>query len=228
MNKDELVKLDCRSTHEIKTHDPSVKEEDILYHIFTVESGGSKGTIAFMRTWLHLFIQMHKKFFTTLGTKYFKSKGWMEGILAGCKGDVMVLHRLCLLMKKHAWVHLKDGKVWTSLKTPPKLHAMVMDQCNLHLAYLGRGIFTTLIERPEPLDGKAVSTDSSLSANETLTINMLTLAGLSVGLSRPRERRPSATATNTDNTGVGSSTSTTTSAPVSTPILIEPIDASDP
>ena len=40
MNKDELVKLDCRTIHEIKTCDPSVKEEDILYHIFAVESGG--------------------------------------------------------------------------------------------------------------------------------------------------------------------------------------------
>ena len=91
--------------------------------------------------------------------KYFKSKGmtldmWMEGILAGCKGDVMVLHGLCLLIERHAWVHLKGGKVWTSLRTLPKLHANAMDQCNLHLAYLGRGIFATLIEKPEQLDGK--------------------------------------------------------------------------
>ena len=75
MNKDELVKLDCRTTHEIKMHDPSVKEENILYHIFTVESGGSKDTSAFIRTWLHLFVRMHKKLFTTLGMKYFNSKG---------------------------------------------------------------------------------------------------------------------------------------------------------
>ena len=133
----------------------------------------------------------------------------MEGIIAGYKGDVMVLHGLCLLIKRHAWVHLKDGKVWTCLKMLPKLHAKVNDQCNLHLAYLGRGIFTTIIERPEPLDGKAVNIDSSLSANETLTIDMLTLAGLGVGLSRPREKRPSVTATSTVNSVVGSSTSTT-------------------
>ena len=148
---------------------------------------------------------------------------WMEGILAGHEGDVMVLHKICSLIKRHAWVHLKGGKVWISLKTLPKSHANGMDQCNLHFAYLGRGICTTLIERPGSLDGKVVSTDSSLSANEILTIDMLTLAELGVGLSRP-----SATATNTDNTVVGSSTLTKTSAPVSTPILIEPIDTSDP
>ena len=75
-----------------------------------------------------------------------------------------------------------------------------MDQCNLHLAYLGRGIFTTLSERLKPL-GKTVSADNSLSANETLTIDMLTLAGLGVGLSRPRKRMSNATQTSTDNCG---------------------------
>ena len=56
MNKDDLDILDCSSTHEIKTHDPNVKEEDILYHIFTTESGGTKGTSAFMQAWFHLFV----------------------------------------------------------------------------------------------------------------------------------------------------------------------------
>ena len=50
LNKDGLVGLPCHPTHFIRTKDPSMKEEDILYHIFTVESGGPKGTSAFMRT----------------------------------------------------------------------------------------------------------------------------------------------------------------------------------
>ena len=50
LNKEGLAVLPCHPTHIIKTRDPSVKEEDILYHIFVVESGGSKRTSAFMRT----------------------------------------------------------------------------------------------------------------------------------------------------------------------------------
>ena len=83
MSKDSLANLCCRSTLEIKARDPNVKEEDILYHAFSSESGGSS---ALMKIWLHLFVRMHRKFFTTLGTKYFNSKGmtqdtWMEGII---------------------------------------------------------------------------------------------------------------------------------------------------
>ena len=104
LNKEGLAVLPCNPTHIINTRDPSVKEEDILYYTFAVESGGSKGTSAFMRTWLHLFVRMHRKFFNMLAAKYFNSKGltlenWMEGILDGKKGDVLVLHGLCLLIE---------------------------------------------------------------------------------------------------------------------------------
>ena len=71
LNKEGLAVLPCCPTNIIKTRDPSVKEEDILYLIFAVESGGSKGTSAFMRTWLHLFVCMHRKFFNMLAAKYF-------------------------------------------------------------------------------------------------------------------------------------------------------------
>ena len=73
LNKEGLAVLPCHPTHIIKTRDPIVKE-DILYHIFVVESGGSKGKSAFMRTWLHLFVHMHHKFFNMLAAKYFDSK----------------------------------------------------------------------------------------------------------------------------------------------------------
>ena len=94
----------------IKAGDPDIKEEDILYHAFSSEYGGSS---AFMRTWLHLFARMYHKIFTTLSAKYFNSKGmtlntWMEGIINEHKGDVLVLHGLCLLIEN--WKTCKTCK----------------------------------------------------------------------------------------------------------------------
>ena len=174
----------------------------------------TQGTSAFMRTWLHLFVCMHRKFFNMLAAKYFNSKGLtlenlMEGILDGRKGDVLLLHGLCLLIEQHAWVHLKDKKVWSSLHNPPKTHTKVMDQCNLHLAYLGQGIHATLIERPEITTGAAVSADTSISANEIVTIHMLTFAGLGVGLSRPKAKQK-------DKTPVSATTSSNNATTTST------------
>ena len=83
---------------------------------------------------------------------------WLDGILDSRKGNVLVLHGLCLLIEWHAWVHLNDGKVWTSLCNLPKSH--------------------------EATEVVLSTMDISLSANEIVTINMLMLAGLGVGLSQ--------------------------------------------
>ena len=97
LNKEGLVSLYCRATHEIQPRNPDIKENDMLYAAFALESGGNVG---FMRTWLHLFVRMHHKYFNRLGMT--DSKGltldtWMDGIIEGRKDDVLVLYGLCLL-----------------------------------------------------------------------------------------------------------------------------------
>ena len=127
---------------------------------------------------------------------YFKSKGlaidkWMDGIIKGRKGDVLVLMGLCLLIEKHAHVHLKDGNFWTSLKTVPNTHDESMDHCNLHLAYLGRSIFLTLTERDKPLQVIPTSDDvkpvimGELTNKEQAMVDHLLKAGLEVAIYRP-------------------------------------------
>ena len=65
-----------------------------------------------------------------------------------------------------------------------------------------------------------------LIVNENLTVDMLTLDGLGVGLSRPCEKRTSATATSTNKSD--NLPGTSVASPTSTLILTEPIDANDP
>ena len=229
LSKEGLVSLCCRATHEIQPRNPDIKENDTLYAAFAFKLGGD---VAFMQTWLHLSVCMHHKYFTRLGTKYFDSKSlmldtWMDGIIEGHTGDTLVLHGLCLLVESHAGVYLKDNKIWTRLKAPPNDHDTAMDQCNIHLTYLGWGMFATLHEREAPL--RVIPSDGdtkpvilgSLSPMEYLTVNKLTLATLGVRLRRPRSRLVSSTISNPSN-------ASTSSVPPSAPILIEPLDHTDP
>ena len=173
-----------------------------MYATFTKEKAGD---VKFMRMWLHLFVHMHKGNFMKLEKAYFKSKGlaidkWMDGIIKGRKGDVLVLMGLYLLIEKHAHVHLKDGKFWTSLKTVPNNHDELMDHCNLHLAYLGRGIFLTLTERDKPLQVIPTSDDvkpviiGELTNKEEEMVDHLLKAGLGVAIYRPIVPQKQATA----------------------------------
>ena len=95
---------------------------------------------------------MHRQYFSRMATKYFKSKGLtidtlMNSIVDGRKGDVLTLLSLCILVKKHVAVHLKNGQVWNSFKVKLVKNNTAMAQANIHLIYLGRGSFAQLKPR---------------------------------------------------------------------------------
>ena len=50
-------------------------------------------------------------------------------------------------MKSHCFVHLEGGHYWTSLEENPVDHEMLLQKCNLHLAYLGCGNYVQLLLR---------------------------------------------------------------------------------
>ena len=118
VSKEEIANLSCRVNYEVAPHDQSINENDMLYHYFALLCAQDQ---KFMRTWLYLFIRLHKQYFNTLASIYLKCKGlsldnWLDSIQDGCKGDVLSLLGLCLLIEKHVLVHLSNGLLWSSLK----------------------------------------------------------------------------------------------------------------
>ena len=74
----------------------------------------------------------------------------------------------------HTAVHLKDNKVWSTLKTIPLLHYELVDRCNIHLVYMGFGIFLQLKTRQMPITtrilGTITSDDPDVRANFHLLV----------------------------------------------------------
>ena len=71
VNKDEITELYCRASHEIAPDDKTIPEDDRLYNFFASLCGQDR---KFMRTWFHLFVRLHKRYFTALASNYFKRK----------------------------------------------------------------------------------------------------------------------------------------------------------
>ena len=149
---------------------------------------------------------MHRQYFIRIAVKYFESKGlmvdsWMDCILEGIKGDVLNLLSLCMLVEKHVVVHLKNNQVWRSFKNEPPDHQTALQQCDLHLIYLGHGIFTKLIQCKTPLQilsapgadvttvvvGTLQSNVNDLSQEESNTLDKLIYSGLGIRLQRPKQ-----------------------------------------
>ena len=84
----------------------------------------------------------------------------------------------------------------------PNTHDEILDQCNLHLVYLGRGIFVTLTERDTPLQVIPMTDDvklviiGELTNREDATVYCLLKVGLGVAIYRPIvPQKPAATST---------------------------------
>ena len=66
-------------------------------------------------------MQSHKTYFKKCGQFYLSRKGlnfdtWVEAIDEGCKGDVLTLYGLSLLMDVHTYIHLHNGSVLVNTK----------------------------------------------------------------------------------------------------------------
>ena len=175
-----------------------------------------------MHTWLHLFVRLHKRYFTSLASNYFKRKGltlenWLDSIHDGRKGDVLSLLSLCMLVEKHVLVHLHNGEIWTSLYDSAGSHDAILNKVDIHLVYLGRGNFALLqkresalqmVHRSPDVESMVTGTFIPLSPDENRTLDCLIFSGLGFGLDRDTSAKhkdvgkPSTSATTTIKTTV--------------------------
>ena len=191
LRKDEVSQLQCRTTHCVCPQQQDYNENDGLYAIYGHTVGQSP---EFMREWLHYFITVvYKAHFKRIGLTYLTSKGlnlelWVESIKDGRRPDFLVLLALNALLETHAVVHISNGKTWTTLNDPPENHDHILEICEYHLVYLGKGNFVELVERQRPPiivhsddDVKTVEL-GRLTFDEEETLNSVISKGLDIVL----------------------------------------------
>ena len=93
----------------------------------------------------------------------------MESIKDGHHPDFFVLLALNALLETYAVVHISNGQTWTTLNDPPENHDCILERCEYHLVYQGKGTFIKLVERQRPLI--VVHTDDDI---KTVEIGRLT------------------------------------------------------
>ena len=114
---------------------------------------------------------------------------WSDGISDGRKGDILALHGLCMLFSKHTLVHLHNEIIWSTLDSSSANLLNDLDKFDLHLCYLGRGLFMELVEQVTLLRILENSKENvqtlvigELSIDEEVTYDSITHTGLGVAV----------------------------------------------
>ena len=148
----------------------------------------------FMQTWFKLYADMHHRQFNRVGAEYLKLKGltfdlWRESLKDGRKGDILALLGLNYLMGTHMLIHLSGNRTLSTHRGNPP-HDEIVDKCDFHLIYLGRGIYAELVKRDHPLvelndkDGTKSLVIRMLTTVESGVVNKLVHLGLGFGIDR--------------------------------------------
>ena len=59
-------------------------------------------------------------------------------------GDILSVFTLSVLISKHTMVHLQNGNIWTTVDTPNCDHDELLTKCDIHLPFIGNGLFAEL------------------------------------------------------------------------------------
>ena len=88
---------------------------------------------------------------------------WAEGVKIGWRADILSIFALSALIGKHTLVHLQNGNLWTTINTVSSDHDELLSKCEVHLAYVGNGLFCEL--KPRLLGTTAVSGTTTQDVN---------------------------------------------------------------
>ena len=72
---------------------------------------------------------------------------WMTAVKNHRHGDIVCVYLLIMVTGNHTAIHLKNNKIWCTLKAVPLLHHELVERCPIHLVYMGFGIFFQLKKR---------------------------------------------------------------------------------
>ena len=153
LSENDISQLTCLDEYQLEWTLNSFNDSELndhLHHLFYCKKTEN---ISLMRRWISYYVRQYPKQITAKAQPYLNSKkltleDWLRCVRDGRRGDIMCVFLLSLSTGVHMVVHLKNNKLWSTLKTIPATHSELLSICDQHLAYLGFGVFLKLERKP--------------------------------------------------------------------------------
>ena len=168
--ENDLHELKCYSDYELEAPLNHFSDSMLNNHLYTMYKKGKLETPELMWKLLCFFMKHYRKILEPRVTEYLHAKkltldDWLNAIKSNRRGDIVCVFFLSMVTGNHTAIHLKNDKVWSTLKMVPLLYDNLVERCEIHLVYMGFGIFLWLkkwqIANPElPLILGTITSDN--------------------------------------------------------------------
>ena len=149
----ELTLLVCFHSHQPERKLNQFMDAVLNDHLYMTFRKKKLETPKLMRKLIVFFVRRYKKMLSKKAQEYLESKKltmdeWLNSVSMNRCGDILCLFLLSMVPGRHACVYLRNGCMWSTLRSVPLDHDEHVNMCDLHLVYLGFGAFLCLIPRP--------------------------------------------------------------------------------
>ena len=162
----DLHELECYNNYEIEAPLNHFSDSMLNNHLYTMYKKGKLESPDLMRKLLCFFSKKYRSSIEPRVNEYLQSKkltfdNWMSSVKNHRRGDIVCVYLLSMVTGNHTAIHLKNNKIWCTLKAVPLLHCELVERCPIHLVYMGFGIFLQLKKRKNQESIRILGTISS-------------------------------------------------------------------
>ena len=150
ITESELSRLECHEKYYLECSLNSFNDAELNDHLYRIYYPKCMDTQV-LRRYIAYYVNLHPKQITQKASNYLDSKKlmldeWLKSVKEGRRGYILCVYLLSMATGSHTAVHMRNNKVWSTLKDMPTSHDELIQQCDKHLVYLGLGVFLQLRE----------------------------------------------------------------------------------
>ena len=145
----DIHEIGCYDTFELEAPLNRFSDTMLNQHLYSMYRKGKLEKPVVMRKLLCFFVRQYRKELEPKVNEYLQSKkltmdDWINAVKSNRRGDILSVFFLSMITGKHTFIHLKNKRIWCTLKVVPLHHQELIERCEIHLVYMGFGIFLQL------------------------------------------------------------------------------------
>ena len=123
----DLHELSCYRNYELEAPLNHFSDTMLNDHLYTMYKKGKLETPELMRKLLCFFVKRYRRTLEPRVKEFLQAKklstdDWLNAVKTNRHGDIVCVFFLSMVTGNHTAIHLKNDKVWCTLKTVPLLH----------------------------------------------------------------------------------------------------------